>query len=68
LAIPKLSSLLNAQNEFTSSLDGAHAIPSMGFGCLRGNWDVFDALEREGFLIVEDDCCGGRRSGWPHWV
>ncbi len=62
VAIPKLSGLLDALNDFVSSWKCAHAIPAMAFGCLRGNWKVLDALEREGFLIAEDDCCSGRRS------
>ncbi len=58
---PKLSSLLDALNDYSSRFEGT-PIPALIYGRCRNRGVSPDDLEKEGFLIVEDDICGGRRS------
>lgn len=61
MIIPKLSLLLDALNGFPShAREGS--IPALVYGRCFSNESLLDDLEKEGFIIVEDDTCGGRRS------
>ncbi len=61
LITEKLSSLLDALNDYPSRAYG-NPIPALVYGRCRNQAMHFDDLEKAGFLIVEDDICGGRRS------
>ncbi len=59
--IPLVSSMLNELNDYSSRFEGT-PIPALIFGRCRTSGMSPDDLEKAGFLIVEDDMCGGRRS------
>lgn len=61
MMVPKLSMILDALNECTSKSRGT-GIPTLVYGQCRTDGKLFDNLEQVGFLIAEDDTCGGRRS------
>jgi len=58
---PIISRILDAINKAPET-STASGLPSMVSGCSTVNPEILDALEAEGFLINEDDLCGGRRS------
>ncbi|MCX7678179.1 MAG: 2-hydroxyacyl-CoA dehydratase family protein, partial [Spirochaetes bacterium] len=59
--IPQLSTVLDwlNQEKIESALP---SITSIFFGRCHNDVNILDELEQIGFLIVEDDCCIGRRS------